>query len=441
MARDLGNSIKNYKIEYENYRDNVEPYFFWMVEFLKDFLTYDVEKVEDIFTSSETSSFWSTMEQRKGAQQEKASQYLGIIGNMIKNMHPIIRELRIMDERWEYYQKSKKGDKGAEMALKDLWITIVEGGSQSPKSVYGMSIQVGFVTLPDLFFEVTPKSTKDVDKAVNAMESVNDTVKNVLKRKLYQYMEWKEQTEKEIATRRNFTLKYLHQHFNSIKLYMNWVRPYLKNIKKLQQGETLDSVDLITASEGSVVDLEILGTKRIHEANIGDLGYHYKKYFPVIQIKMHWRTRPAMMYQQEYQKGALHLGRVLITFNAFALTKKQLDTYKEKKDEEDMELLSSINASMDALKEDLDKYLKEGIKDKDKTEKSKKGEKLPRINALAEPFTNLGKGLSSIIPYKKGKTKGRWSEKEEKKVASLKSSVDLQIIYEIFKKAHKMVQW
>ncbi len=429
-----------YELEYENYKDSVEKYYFWIVEFLKDNLGYDVEKIEDEYASSETSSWWANLEQRKGLQQDKASQYLGTIGGMIKSMQQILRDLRIMDERWEYYQKSNAGDKGAEVALKSLWTDLVEGGAQNPRSVFGMAAQVGFVTLPDLFFDITPKTSKDVDAAVDKIDGVNDSVKRILKRKLYQYMEWKEQTEKEISTRRNFTLKYLRQHFNVVKLYIGWVKPYLRNIRKLQQGETINSTDLLTSSEGAVIDLEILAVKKLHEPNIGEeLTYKYKKYFPVVQVKIHWRTRPALMYQQEYQKGPLHLGRATMKFYAYTATKEDLEKYREAKDKEDMELLSSVNASIDAIKDDLDKYLKEAgelIGEEEEAE-----EKKSRANML-EAFAGFGqlfalkKGIGS-----KGRTKETWSEKQERESAKAKSSGDCKIVYEIFKKAHQMVQW
>ena len=55
-------------------------------------------------------------------------------------------------------------------------------------------------------------------------------------------MEWKEKTYQELTTREKFVLKYLRQHYNTIKLYMNWIRPYLRNVKDLQmEGDNTDA--------------------------------------------------------------------------------------------------------------------------------------------------------------------------------------------------------
>ena len=42
-----------------------------------------------------------------------------------------------------------------------------------------------------------------------------------------------EKTYKELQVRKNFNLGYLRQHYSVIRLYLNWLRPYLKNIQRL----------------------------------------------------------------------------------------------------------------------------------------------------------------------------------------------------------------
>ena len=72
-------------------------------------------------------------------------------------------------------------------------------------------------------------------------------VKTVLKRKLFQYINWKEKSEKELHSRRAFQLKYLRQHWSVIRLYMSWIKPYLKSASRLTPNQTqLDSADLVT---------------------------------------------------------------------------------------------------------------------------------------------------------------------------------------------------
>jgi len=441
-----------YEIEYENPKDSMERYYFFLIEFFKDGLGYEVRKTEDVYASSETSSFWGNIEQRKGVQQDKAIQFLGTIGPMVKSMMQLLHDLRIMEQRKELYEGSKKGEKSAEIALKSLWIDLVEGGAQNAKSVYGMAQQVGFVTLPDLFFAVSPKTRDDVDKEVDKVQHVNDQVKTVLRRKLRQYVEWREATEKEVGLRWGFTLKYLRQHFNVIRLYLAWVKPYLKNIQKLQTGSTEENIDIITASEGATVDLEILAVKKSHEHKAPrGLGYKYKKYFPVILIKIHWRTRPFIEYRSEYQRGAAHLGRVDIKFYHEPMTIEAIEEFRKKKEVEDIEVLKSIDASVEALEDELNKRLKQAdeVVEEEKAEEEKKDGKKEKKERkkirtkLKEYLETFGIKMPSLPEKRERKpgAKQKLAEEEEKKMAAGKCRDDTKIAYEVFKKAHRMIQW
>jgi len=233
----------------ESMRGGIEVNYYWVLNFIKSKnlsfgLGYKkIHKIKDIYTAGEASSLWGSQEQRKGLQQDKVSQYMATIGKMIKDTFQVIRELRIIDERLDYYDGFNKGDRDAVTALKGIWIDLVEGGTKNPASVFGLSSQVGFQTLPDLFFIVNPKDKNSVRKEVNKLKGkgINRKVREVLERKLFQFLVWKEKTEIEIRNRKNFILKYLRMHFNNIKLYINWVKPYLKSIKQLQSGSPASS--------------------------------------------------------------------------------------------------------------------------------------------------------------------------------------------------------
>ncbi len=230
---DLGKAILKRELHYENFQEGIEKFYFTVVSIIED-AGYKINKTEDQFLTSPGSAQWQVFEQRKSVQQEKASQYLANIGRMTKDMMVLYRELKIQDERLGFYKESEKGSEAAEVSLKSLWIDLVEGGSKNPSSVFGLAQQVGFVTLPDLFFRLNPQTVEEVDKQVNKIET-NTQVKNVLKRKLTQYVRWKERTYQELTTRRHFNIKYLAQHFDVIKMYLEWVKPYVKNVKNLTQ--------------------------------------------------------------------------------------------------------------------------------------------------------------------------------------------------------------
>ncbi len=439
--------IKRHKLIMQSMQSGVERYYFWIIRYMKTPGAYGQDltliKLRDLYTAGETSSYWGAVEQRKGLQQEKVSQYLATIGKMTKDMFQIIRELRIIDERLDYYAKSLSGDKSAEIALKSIWTDMVEGGAKNPSSVYGLAREVGFVTLPDLFYEVSPKKgSKGIKSSVDSLkeQGINRKVREVLARKLFQYYTWKEKTHKEISTRKNFILKYLRQHYNVVKTYINWLRPYLHNIRRLQMEQKPEDVDIIAAFETSKVELEVLGYARTYdvETRTGIKTKEYKKYFPCVLVKFNYVALPQMAYQQEYQRGAIHLGRTEITIEPYVVTQEQIEEYKLKKDEEDLELVSSLNASLDALKEELMKYLEEAgeIIKKEEKEKSKKKTGFNPFRDIPLAFRDL---FSFAIPARKEKKEVTGSEAAEELSAAKKKAPNIAWrVYDTFKKGHKL---
>jgi len=435
----LKKPVREYYIEVEDPSGGIEKYYFWTLNFIKSSapsgLNYNkVHKIKDIYSASETSSYFGAMEQRKGQQQEKVAQYLGTIGGMIKNLFQMIRELRMIDERIQYYDDALKNDDAAETALKSIWVDMVEGGINNPNSVTALSLKVGFVILPDLFYSIHPKKSGDVDKTMRELESkgINRKVREILSRKLKQYLIWKEKTDKELRQRKNFLLKYLRQHYNTIKLYMNWIRPYLKNIKRLQMSDMTDRPEVVSSFETSVVELELLS-----ENSKAGTGYH-----PCILVSFDYVAIPQMSYQNEYQRGAIHTGLTKIKMEAYVLTDQQIGEYQKKQDEEDMELLSSVTSAMDALKDDLNRYLEESGEIMKKEEEQE--EKKNFIKEIFTPFTSIVKGFKEVFgkkdDQKKEVKKNFASEKEKKEMEGLVKK-NIYLLYDVFKKAHKMVTW
>ncbi|MCX8147434.1 MAG: hypothetical protein N3D84_03130, partial [Candidatus Woesearchaeota archaeon] len=156
--------IHRYRLVYEVYNQSVEELYFWTIDNLKEEHGFThFEKITDVFAASEHSAFSGVAMQRLGLYQDKVSQFLATIGKMIKDLFQLVRELRIIDERLELYNKSYEGDEAAEISLKGYWIDLVEGGAKNPASVYGMARELGFVTLPDLFFAAPPMPSENVD--------------------------------------------------------------------------------------------------------------------------------------------------------------------------------------------------------------------------------------------------------------------------------------
>ena len=69
-------------------------------------------------------------------------------------------------------------------------------------------------------------------------------------------------------TRKKFELKYLRQHYETINLYISWIKPYLRYTKRMQQTEKLEKDSrLIKSFEGAYVEIEVLGKKKSGSLN------------------------------------------------------------------------------------------------------------------------------------------------------------------------------
>ncbi|MFO8015506.1 MAG: zinc ribbon domain-containing protein [Candidatus Woesearchaeota archaeon] len=393
--------LKRMRIVHEKYNQSIEEVYYWILDNLKEEMEYtNFIKISDIFAASEHSAFFGVAQQRLGLQQDKIGQFLATIGKMVKELFQLVRELRILDERLELYQKSYEGDEPAEVSLKGYWIDLVEGGAKNPASVYGMSRELGFTTLPDLFFAAPPMPSSKVQGYINSLK-FNRKVKEVLARKLKTFIIWKEHTFKELKSRKAFTLKFLRQHYDVIKMYMTWIKPYLRNVKRLSMDEKkMDTPHLISAFEGSMIETEFIATKPF----AGGLCYS------VMDLHFDYRSRPEMKFIQEgYQRGPVHVGRVMITFRAYAWTAKELENYKRFRDQEDFDLLGSIDSSVQAaytaLGEELEKYLEEAG-EKPGSEWEKQEQQKPK-QTIFEPFVSALQGAGELLGAFKPAQKGQ----------------------------------
>jgi hypothetical protein len=453
-----GNGIR-YRIIFESATEGIEESYFNVLELARSqFGMPVVHKVSDYFTASENSAFFGNSQQRLGIQQDRVQQFLGNIGKFVKELFQMVRELRIIDERLAIYEASggltlmdhgqkKKDEHGhavsavkrshaADVTLKSIFTDLVEGGTKNPQSVFGLASQVNFTLLPDLFFNEYVDDKDQVDAVVDRMQ-YNKSLKAVLKRKLYQYLVWKEKTYHELVHRKRFNLKYLRQHWAIIQMYMKWAKPYLRNIERLtmNQGQ-FESPDIIAAFETSVVEVEFIATKP--KAKDG--------YYPIVLASFFFRTRPDMSVRKEYQQGPAHLGRMDLNIRAYAWTEEQLAAYRNMKKREEIELLGlldgSLSAIMESLGEDFEVYLAAAGEEivHDEPEPADK----PKQEGALAPFVSVAKGVKEMVEaflptggghddHDHGHNSPKSAMGDATRVAGL--------IYTTFKKQKRMITW
>jgi hypothetical protein len=454
---DFPRTDKKYYLVTESYNTSIEENYFWILNHLYyEFGFVEIDKITDLFSASEHSTFFGVSQQRVGINQDKISQYIGAIGKMIKDIFQLVREIRIIDERLEIYYKSKKlkgfkyenkdwekertkeTESNFEITLKGLYVDMAEGGPKNPGSVWGLSQQLQYTTLPDLFFTIHPSNDKEINELVDPLE-FNKQVKWVLKRKFQSYFQWKKHTYVELTNRKKYTVKYFRQHWNVIKMYISWIKPYLKNLKALQADRRKnDTPYLVSAFENSMIEIEIMG-KSLPQGN--------SKCYSCINVHFEYRTVPQMNYNAEgYQRAPLHIGELKMMLRGYTWTQKEIDEYKKIRELEDFELAveveQSLRDAMDALGGDIEKYLEEAgenIEKKDNKEEEENDEN--KREGLLDPFLSILDNIPGVKKKEKPSEESIECSPEERTRAKDYYVPRMWFVYKNFKKSHGFLQW
>ena len=446
--------VKVYRLISEMYDLSLEEHYYWVLDQLKDNFPL-IEKLEDSFAAAENSAFFGATQLRLGGQQDKISQFLATTGKMIKELFQMVRELRILDERLKYYEGVAKQlerplaqrEKNDEVTLKGIFVDLVQQGSKSAASVFGMAQQLEFITLPDLFFDAPP--FKDDDEMNNHVRSLskdfNENVLRVLIRHLNHYKTWRDTTFKEHAHRKKFMLAYLQQHYDIIKMYVTWLKPYLRNVEKLSLKEkSMRSADIVASFEGSMLDIEILASKQTASKKVGEEEI---KGFDCILATFNFRTRPELKVVQEgYQRGPVHIGRMELTLRVYRWTNEDITNYKKFKDQESLAMFGDVSGTvqgaMEALGNELTYYLDQakGLQKKDEKKEAPKA---------ADKKGFMEKFLGDFYTPKKKEDKEIAASEENKKAIMDEirkgkpqdAIFQAWITFNVFKKSHRMIAW
>ncbi|HLP79991.1 MAG TPA: hypothetical protein VK158_05115 [Acidobacteriota bacterium] len=493
LETDWPKPFRSYRIDYESENHNVEEMYYWLVGHAHyDFGMPELMKITDSQAASVGSSQFGDMQARLGAQQGNASNYMGVIGKLMKDLFSLVRELRQLKERLGYYSQSYEKDPKqaaiAESTLKDVWITLVEGGTNNGSSVYGMAQKVGFTVLPDLFFEAPPMKEEDLPAYIEKKKKeYNLTVVEALARKLQQFYVWKKHTYQELTNKRKFQVAYLRQHFEVIRMYMNWIKPYLRNVKRLGLSEGEQGMDdplLINSFDTSRTEIEVLVLKK--EGDLNDYADIKKKnedakkadpnakeilpdpkliFYSVISFHFLFHTKPQLMFhaKESYQqKGAIHIGKTEATIRLYAWTKEQIDGYKKYRNLEAFDIFSSfdkgVKDAMDFLGDELNEFLAEAEleiapKKEEKTAPPPPPRQESGLDFVISPFFGLFELFSPIVggignPFGGFADKGAAHAKDlddKKKALKKKSEGTIKMVgwncYKNYKKSHRMWSW
>jgi hypothetical protein len=197
---------------------------------------------------------------------------------------------------------------------------------------------------------------------------------------------------------------------------------------------------------------------------------HYK----CILCHFKYQTKPTLSYNPQYQQqNVAHTGQVTITLRSYGWHDKDIAAYKKMRQQEDIAMLKGLDehiaAAFDSLGDEFENYLAEAgdedtlekrAENKAKEEEAAKHAKelhtqhnKYRKYGMLEPFVAMGAGLgelfgsftgnSAVKKAKKEAMKGdpKARDKNKLKAAAKAATKEMNILYIVYKKAHRLLAW
>lgn len=430
-----------YHITYDTLAHGLEPIYFWTLDFMKDKLRLEVNKTEEEFEATAGGGYFGELGAKASVMQDRAISLMERVNAVVRSIINLVYDLKEFEMILEPYDKTdpeKEPDpkirQAQEYVLRGRWMDQVDikTGRGSINNLTMGDMQ--FVTLRDAFFAATDiKSIDNLD--------LNERVKKILKKKLAEYITWKDLSEKELKNRYNVEKNYLKAQVDALRIFTKWARPYLRAAQKLGMKEFttaagLPSPEMVTAFNNMMMELTLFGKAEIDPADTHESYKKYKfpsKYYACVEINFKFRTIPQTVRTQT-GTHYIHAGVVDIEFTPYALTEKDIASIEQAEVYEDLELVESFtDFSLKELQEDLDRFLekKEEI-ELPQEKKSTFGNPLEPFKGVTKEITNFTKMSKSANNFMIEKVMGDVNKTALNKCFTA---------YNIFKKAHKMLSW
>lgn len=452
LKLELANAIKengfsrakvNYILSYDSLSEGAEAIYFWLLDFMRDrsgLGMEDVIKTKDEYEAAVGSGYFGEMGTRASVMQERAMKMLATINTVVRSILNLLYDLKEFEIRLDTYKQLKEGDantkESARLALKGLWMDHVDIKRGRGSINMLATSEMGFVTLRDAFMQAN--SIEDVKKL-----DLNDRVKRILDPRLSEYLMWEEKSDKELTKRYNIEKAYLKSQVASLKYYTKWSKPYLVAAKKLDMAN-FDSPNIVNAFNNMEIQLVLFGKTEIKPESVHpsftklDLK---DKYYGCIEVKLTFRTVPHVASSQGGTSHYIHGGRTDVEFKTYVLKEKELEKIKEGELAEDMRLIEDMtDASLKEMQEDLDYYLKG--EEKPVEEKKKKKPKFDNpFSGLFDGFKEIAKPMERVFKPLKGSSSMEYADKQI--IDAVKGKINGQCfaLYDVYKKAHKMLSW
>lgn len=444
-----GAPLSSYKMTYDAQTNQLEPNYYWILDFMQD-AGVDVEKIVDNFVASPGSGHFSEMGNKRSAMQQQVSKIGADIGVVTKSIIQLIYDLREFEIRLTNYADAKDKDKqkaeAALIGLKQIWLDSVDI-KKGHGAIHQMAAQGGFTTVRDLF--MMANSLEDIEK-MSKEDTMNDQVKRILLPRVAEFFKWVDFSEKELSKRFTVEKSYLKSQVKMLQLYTSWIKPYLKAAQELRQNGFDKDPALVNAFSTSMLEMTLFGKQKQKQNKLPEpmQTYHLKRdYNACYVVSLNFRG-PSAQRTQTGDYAYVRGGRLDMTFDCYALNEDEIKLVKKELEkqnlDEGLDFFSGETAvSLEALKDDLDHFMKEEETKKDEEKKKDEDDTNP-FSALADIFSGWFKksekksGKKVEINDAKDIQKDNFVEKEMRNLAAKSAKGFLYGVYDIYKKAHGM---
>jgi predicted transglutaminase-like cysteine proteinase len=448
--------VKEFNIVYDSSAETLEPIYFWILDFMNGLFKGNVEKIVDNFSATPGSEDFLRIMEKAQRMQGAVSNIFGTVNTVIKSIVNILYDLKEFEIRLADYDNLKSKNNLEAQAglttLKQIWMDQVDI-KKGRGSINMLAQDLNFVTLRDAFmYSDSLKKAQDAD--------LNDRVKRILLARLQEFFEWKDRSEKELRKRFKIEKSYLKAQVDSLKMYSRWAKPYLKATEDLRLAEQNKyKPELVKAFNTILFQLTLLGKNEIdtkESAIAKELPRSFekmkfkRKYNSCVLVDFKFRGIPSRV-GQNFAFG----GRVEVSIKAYSLNNEELALFYKGLEDSDVEdalgmIQGMTEESLEQIKEDLDKYLKDETKEEQEKIEQKGNEDINPFSALVGKGTlwkKEAKKEGKNKDYKDEKTKelekkgvkpDNYAEKYARELAAASAIKSGFTLYDIYKKAHGM---
>jgi len=361
------------KLILDNPNIKMEQIYFWLVDFIRDSLKMDINKLSDDFTSSVASSFFGEMGQRLSNVLNNARSLAELINGLTRTIISILNEYKQLYSIYVLYENllSKKSDEAIAgyLSLKDRWLSYVDsnrgaGALRNLQSSRFPSI-VDLFLLADIKSELEKFKNKKLigeelyNKLFNNQENtvprdlnelfnngiINRRIYNLLNSRLIEFYSWLENNKKVLYDRIILLKSYLKHELSSLLYYVEFAKPYFKFARKLLQNPD-QPVDVVNAFETSIINISLTANQKeieVKEYNEKEGKEIEKSYIPLYEIDMKARAIPTVVGRMDsYARMYSFLGRIDIILRAYLVEKEEYDSIIINQESEDLAYITGL---------------------------------------------------------------------------------------------------